>query len=506
MSVETVTYISDLDYTQPLAADPRKQGDDHLRNIKLALRQTFPNVTGAVTATHSQLNTLSYLPVSVFDYFTSAQIADVQARTLLVDVSTAIITALSLNKYVYFPVGSYLVSGDLAIALSGAKVIGAGTTATIISVNTASRPCFTIATGLQNVEVAGMTITRTSTATSGGNGIECSTVSIGQAKIHDLIIEKQYRGLSLGPTDFSDVQNVIVQKCTDDGVYLTNTASDGAVQWSMRDVLSQMNAGRGFAVETIAGPSQVTLGTYSNIATFANSGRGIAYIGSVGVPINDIRMRGGFIGEDGDSEVYLDTYGKNHQLNDLFVELAGQRTTGPTLATAASATGSGIQTTANNTNVQISNCLSSANSLDGMHLSGVSHAISNPVCTNNGQAASAGRRNGIFLAAGRCTIVGGICSNTGAGTSQTYGVLNHDANSIAIIGADLNNNSTAGYGSNGSGPYITAIGNLPNTLNVGLAPQGAVLVGGAATGDWNAAGTINVAGGLLKNDTAYTNP
>ena len=422
------------------------------------------------------------------------------------DDTTAINAALAANKYVSIPVGTYIVSGNIACTLQGQKLIGSGTTATTISVNTAANPAITIATGLQNVEIAGFTLTRTVTATSGGDGIKCNTVSIGQSYIHDLLIEKQYRGLSLGPTDFSDVKNVIVQKCTDDGVYLTNTAGDGAVQWSMRDVLSQMNAGRGFAIVTIAGPAQVTLGTYSNCATFANTGRGMAFIGSVGVPINDIRMRGGFIGEDGDSEVYLDTYGKNHQLNDLFVELAGQRTTGPTLATAASATGSGIQTTANNTNVQISNCLSSANSLDGMHLSGVSHAISNPVCTNNGQAASAGRRNGIFLAAGRCTIVGGICSNTGAGTSQTYGVLNHDANNIAIVGTDLNGNATAGYGSNGAGAYITALGNLPNTLNVGLAPQGAVLVGGAATGDWNAAGTINVAGGLLKNDTAYTNP
>lgn len=68
MSVETVTYISDLDYTQPLAGDPRKQGDDHLRNIKLALRQTFPNISGPVTVTQGQLNSLGNVFYNVTTY------------------------------------------------------------------------------------------------------------------------------------------------------------------------------------------------------------------------------------------------------------------------------------------------------------------------------------------------------------------------------------------------------------------------------------------------------
>jgi len=57
MPLESVTYISDLNVSNPVSAsDPVSQGDDHLRNIKLALRQTFPNVTGAVSATHTELN------------------------------------------------------------------------------------------------------------------------------------------------------------------------------------------------------------------------------------------------------------------------------------------------------------------------------------------------------------------------------------------------------------------------------------------------------------------
>jgi hypothetical protein len=56
MSLETGTYISDLVATNPLATDPKSQGDDHLRFIKSTLLATFPNVTGAVTPTHTELN------------------------------------------------------------------------------------------------------------------------------------------------------------------------------------------------------------------------------------------------------------------------------------------------------------------------------------------------------------------------------------------------------------------------------------------------------------------
>jgi microcystin-dependent protein len=57
MGLETVTYISDLNTANPPASDGLVQGDDHIRNIKSALKTTFPNITGAVTATHSAINT-----------------------------------------------------------------------------------------------------------------------------------------------------------------------------------------------------------------------------------------------------------------------------------------------------------------------------------------------------------------------------------------------------------------------------------------------------------------
>ena len=59
MGLESATYISDLVATNPTTGDPRNEGDDHLRAIKSAVKTTFPNISGAVTPTHTELNYVS---------------------------------------------------------------------------------------------------------------------------------------------------------------------------------------------------------------------------------------------------------------------------------------------------------------------------------------------------------------------------------------------------------------------------------------------------------------
>ena len=59
MPLETGTYISDLNASNPVGAtDPKSQGDDHIRLIKSTLLATFPNIDGEVTATDTDLNNL----------------------------------------------------------------------------------------------------------------------------------------------------------------------------------------------------------------------------------------------------------------------------------------------------------------------------------------------------------------------------------------------------------------------------------------------------------------
>jgi hypothetical protein len=57
MSLETATYLHQLNVANPAGSDKLQQGDDHLRLIKAVLKNTFPNLTGAMTLTQQFLNT-----------------------------------------------------------------------------------------------------------------------------------------------------------------------------------------------------------------------------------------------------------------------------------------------------------------------------------------------------------------------------------------------------------------------------------------------------------------
>lgn len=67
MGLETSTYVDGLNTSNPAATDGLAQADDHIRLIKTVLKNTFPNITGAVTATQSDLNNTSTIPTSLTD-------------------------------------------------------------------------------------------------------------------------------------------------------------------------------------------------------------------------------------------------------------------------------------------------------------------------------------------------------------------------------------------------------------------------------------------------------
>ena len=76
MALETGTYISDLNAANPVGAtDLKSAGDDHLRLIKATILATFPNITGAVTLTHTQINNAVNLTGSNVNYLVFYQAA-----------------------------------------------------------------------------------------------------------------------------------------------------------------------------------------------------------------------------------------------------------------------------------------------------------------------------------------------------------------------------------------------------------------------------------------------
>ena len=56
MALESGTYINSLNSANPVSTDGLAQADDHLRLIKATILASFPNITGAMTATHTVLN------------------------------------------------------------------------------------------------------------------------------------------------------------------------------------------------------------------------------------------------------------------------------------------------------------------------------------------------------------------------------------------------------------------------------------------------------------------
>lgn len=58
MGLETASFVSQLNGTNPVSTDGLAQADDHMRLIKTTLTNTFANMAGAVTTDQNELNTL----------------------------------------------------------------------------------------------------------------------------------------------------------------------------------------------------------------------------------------------------------------------------------------------------------------------------------------------------------------------------------------------------------------------------------------------------------------
>jgi len=65
MALESGTYINSLDANNPVTTDGLSQADDHMRLIKSTVKATFPNVSGAVTLSHTEVNALQTRMASI---------------------------------------------------------------------------------------------------------------------------------------------------------------------------------------------------------------------------------------------------------------------------------------------------------------------------------------------------------------------------------------------------------------------------------------------------------
>lgn len=279
--------------------------------------------------------------------------------------TTAIQAALNTGLSIYIPPGTWLCN-KLTISIGNTKLFGASSGLSILTSASTNTAMIEVAAALGNIEIFDLGLTRTVAAVANGTGIKFLGY-VDTSKVRDCEVQKQYVGILLSATGYSELSGCFIHDNLSDGIQLINTAVYGTMQWYLRNNLVQGNAGRGIVVIAAAGPAQVTLGDWINNYTYANSSFGMAFAGLVGVPINGVRINGGFIGGDGNSEIFLDTYGGQHKIDGAFVELAGQGVTGPGFVTAASHTGNGIEITANNTDITITNVVANGNYLYGIN-------------------------------------------------------------------------------------------------------------------------------------------
>lgn len=59
MTLDAATFVGNMDQTLPALTDLISEGDDHIRTIKTCVKNSFPNVAGAVGAGHADLAALS---------------------------------------------------------------------------------------------------------------------------------------------------------------------------------------------------------------------------------------------------------------------------------------------------------------------------------------------------------------------------------------------------------------------------------------------------------------
>lgn len=125
MGLETATYVSQLVVTNPVVGDPVKEGDDHLRLIKTALQNTFPNSSKALyfpTSVAEQTSTVNVAAADAGKVYPVS--ADAAARTVNLPAAppdgfevTIIKTDASANLVTIEPPGAVEINGQTNITL-----------------------------------------------------------------------------------------------------------------------------------------------------------------------------------------------------------------------------------------------------------------------------------------------------------------------------------------------------------------------------------------------------
>jgi hypothetical protein len=136
MGLETGTYIDSLNTSNPGATDSVAQGDDHIRLIKSTIKNTFPNITGAMTATHTELNLLdgvtanttelNYVDIATLGTVEASKAVTADANKDITGIRNLTVTGtLTGSIESAYPVGSIYMNAS--VTTNPATLLGFGT-------------------------------------------------------------------------------------------------------------------------------------------------------------------------------------------------------------------------------------------------------------------------------------------------------------------------------------------------------------------------------------------
>jgi hypothetical protein len=115
MGLESVTYVADLNTSNPASGDAKSQGDDHLRNIKTAVKNCFPGHAGAILVTGTDggsANTYTLTPTTTLAAYGTNMVVIFTPGATNTGASTLNISGLGA-KNIKSVSGAALTSGDL---------------------------------------------------------------------------------------------------------------------------------------------------------------------------------------------------------------------------------------------------------------------------------------------------------------------------------------------------------------------------------------------------------
>lgn len=461
---------------------------DYLPEVNL---RYLPSGTGGVLRT---INSKLGEYVSVTDH---GAVADdtTDCSTAFADAIAAAIARGHKRVYVPGAASSYRLVSAVTVANSGVAIFGDGPHATKIRTESTTAG-IQVNTALIGVSFRDFMLHRTpGTAGAGKHGIVFLTTT-EQAVVRNVYLTRHQIGLSLGGTNYSYCEELILDANYSHGVSVATNSTNNTAQWTFYKCLAQRNDGYGLIYSTSAGTAQTSVGDISLFSTYANKLGGARFEGASGKAIQGVRWFGGFVGEDGGNGIALNTYNTvEHKIEGVFAEIAGTAACGVDGTTAATLVGNGIWVGVNNGPVTIKNAVVVQNSYSGIVMNCTRGHIVGCTIRANGYANISGERNGIRIGAGQTSVVG--CTSKG---HVNYGVYS-DVDGAHVVGNDLRENTTAGYGQTPAVVTSVVMGNIGYSTNNLV---GSLQVSGNLTTSSGLIGYAPGAGGTVTQATDKT--